>query len=148
MRGWKAKGWRTTTGEVKNVDLMKRLDELASRRDVRWTWVRGHAGDPLNDRADRLATQGRREARGIAPRPAPASVPGPASVPISAEAARRTTPVQIDLALGLEISRASKRAGITPTVFVEEAIRLALALGPEEAARLREKVKPAPVAAA
>ncbi|GEP07199.1 hypothetical protein MOX02_52370 [Methylobacterium oxalidis] len=35
MRGWKAKGWRTTTGEVKNVDLMKRLDELASSRERR-----------------------------------------------------------------------------------------------------------------
>ncbi|MHB2206473.1 ribonuclease HI [Methylobacterium sp. CM6257] len=148
MRGWKAKGWRTTTGEVKNVDLMKRLDELASRRDVRWTWVRGHAGDPLNERADRLATQGRHEARGIRVQPAPAPVPGPVSVPISAEAARRTTPVQIDLALGLEISRAAKRAGTTPAAFVEEAIRLALALGSEETARLREKFKPAPIAAA
>ncbi|GJD78542.1 ribonuclease HI [Methylobacterium gregans] len=142
MRGWKAKGWRTTTGEVKNIDLMKRLDELSSRRDVRWTWVRGHAGDPLNERADRLAAQGRREARGLPAHPAPAA----ASELLHPETTRRTTPVQVDLALGLEISRAAKLAGVTPSAFVEEAVRLVLALGPDEAARLRESTKAASVA--
>ena len=75
MAGWKARGWRTSKGDVKNPDLMKRLDELVSRRDVRWTWVRGHAGDPLNERADRLAAQGRREARGLPAQSARAPVP-------------------------------------------------------------------------
>ncbi|MDR7037483.1 ribonuclease HI [Methylobacterium sp. BE186] len=140
MRGWKAKGWRTTTGEVKNVDLMKRLDELANRRDVRWTWVRGHAGDPLNERADRLATQGRREARGLPRQPAP--VPPP--VPAGMEAVGRTAPVQIDLALGLAVARAAKRAGSTPSAFVEEAVRLVLALGPEEAGRLQAQLTSRP----
>ncbi|GEP07879.1 ribonuclease HI [Methylobacterium oxalidis] len=144
MRGWKAKGWRTTTGEVKNVDLMKRLDGLASRRDVRWTWVRGHAGDPLNERADRLAAQGRREARGL-PRLSTPVLPSvsAASVPVG-----RTAPVQIDLALGLEIARAAKRAGTTPSAFVEEAVRLVLALGPAETARLQTRLKPTPASAA
>ncbi len=43
MRGWKAKGWRTTTGDEERRPLMKRLDELNAARDVKWTWVRGHA---------------------------------------------------------------------------------------------------------
>jgi ribonuclease HI len=162
MRGWKAKGWRTTTGEVKNVDLMKRLDELAARRDVRWTWVRGHAGDPMNERADRLATRGRREARGLpaqapqaSPQPLPAlsglaqagapSGPGLAapapSGPGLAAPGPRTAPVPIDSALGLEVSRAAKRAGTTTSSFVEDALRLVLALGPEETARLRAELR-------
>ncbi|WP_336486896.1 ribonuclease HI [Methylobacterium nigriterrae] len=154
MRGWKAKGWRTTTGAVKNVDLMKRLDELAARRDVRWTWVRGHAGDPLNERADRLAAQGRREARGevrgeargMPPKPAPATVearpaaPAPSAAPAAPAPGPRTAPVAIDAALGLEVSRAAKRAGVTASAFTEEALRLVLALGPEEAARLRARL--------
>ncbi|GEP06507.1 ribonuclease HI [Methylobacterium oxalidis] len=144
MRGWKAKGWRTTTGEVKNVDLMKRLDELASSRDVRWTWVRGHAGDPLNERADRLAAQGRREARGLSRSSAPATPP----VPAASERVGRTAPVQIDLALGLEIARAAQRAGTTPSAFVEEAVKLVLALGPEETARLQSRRKAPPATAA
>ena len=137
MQGWKAKGWRTTTGDVKNVELMKRLDELNAARDVKWTWVRGHAGDPLNERADRLAAQGRRQALSLPMQPARAPVP----VSVSAETARRTTPVRIDLALGLEISRAAKRAGTTPTAFVEDAVKLVLALGAEKAARLHAKAR-------
>ena len=58
MSGWKASGWRNSKGPVTNLDLMQRLDELAGQRDVTWTWVQGHAGDPLNERADRLVTQG------------------------------------------------------------------------------------------
>ncbi|GJD56330.1 Ribonuclease HI [Methylobacterium dankookense] len=65
LPGWKARGWRNTQGVVKNVDLMQRLDELANRRNVIWTWVRGHAGDPLNERADCLAGRGRQEAAGL-----------------------------------------------------------------------------------
>lgn len=61
---WKAKGWRSSKGEVMNLDLMQRLDELASQRDVRALWIPGHAGDEFNERADRLAARGRREASG------------------------------------------------------------------------------------
>ena len=141
MRGWKAKGWRTTTGEVKNVDLMKRLDELAARRDVRWTWVRGHAGDPMNERADRLATRGRREARGL-PAQAPQASPQPLpALSALSQAGAPAAPVPIDSALGLEVSRAAKRAGTTTSSFVEDALRLVLALGPEETARLRAELR-------
>jgi ribonuclease HI len=53
---WKARGWRTADRKpVANRDLWERLDELARRHRIEWVWLRGHAGDPLNERADRLA---------------------------------------------------------------------------------------------
>jgi ribonuclease HI len=59
IRGWKAKGWRTAAKEpVKNVDLWKRLDELAAGHHVEWRWVKGHAGHHGNERADDLANRG------------------------------------------------------------------------------------------
>ncbi len=59
IRGWKAKGWRTAAKTpVKNVDLWKRLDELASRHVIDWKWVKGHAGHDGNERADALANRG------------------------------------------------------------------------------------------
>lgn len=137
MHGWKAKGWRNTTGEVKNVDLFQRLDELASQRDVVWTWVRGHSGDALNERADCLAAKGRREA--LAGPAQPAQVPVPASA--DADAERRTTSVQIEFELGLELSRAAERADTTPAALIEEAVKLVLALGPEEVGRLHATMK-------
>ncbi|NEU13532.1 ribonuclease HI [Methylobacterium sp. BTF04] len=149
MKGWKARGWRTSTGPVKNVDLMQELDALAQKRDVRWTWVRGHTGEVGNERADRLAAQGRREALGLAPRVATslpttetavtASVtPAAPSLP---PAPPRTTPIPIDLGLGLDVSRAAKLAGLTPQAFVEQAIRIALDLGPDGFAKARDKVR-------
>ncbi|KQP61301.1 ribonuclease HI [Methylobacterium sp. Leaf108] len=138
MKGWKARGWRTATGPVKNIDLMQQLDALAARRDVRWTWVRGHAGEDGNERADRLATRGRREALGLAVEPLAPVLPA-AAAPAEAAPPRepRTTPVAIDAGLGLEISRRCKLAGVTPRAFVEDAVRLALELGPEGIARAR-----------
>ena len=59
LANWKRKGWRTADGKpVKNQDLWQILDELASRHQVKWEWVRGHAGHPGNEEADRLANQG------------------------------------------------------------------------------------------
>ncbi len=53
---WKARGWRTAAKKpVKNQDLWQALDALATRHDVAWHWVKGHAGDPENERADALA---------------------------------------------------------------------------------------------
>jgi len=57
--GWKRRGWITADKKpVKNADLWKALDELAVKHTVQWKWVRGHAGDPGNERADQLANQG------------------------------------------------------------------------------------------
>ncbi len=59
LPGWKRKGWKTAEGKpVKNQDLWRTLDELVSRHEVKWEWVRGHAGHPGNEEADRLANQG------------------------------------------------------------------------------------------
>lgn len=59
IHGWKRNGWKTSAKKpVKNEDLWKRLDEAASRHDVTWEWVKGHAGHPENERADELARQG------------------------------------------------------------------------------------------
>lgn len=59
ISGWKRRGWITSdTKPVKNADLWKALDELAGKHTVQWKWVRGHAGDPGNERADELANQG------------------------------------------------------------------------------------------
>ena len=61
LQGWKAKGWRTAAKQpVKNVDLWQRLDALVHQSDhrIEWQWVKGHAGDPGNERADALANRG------------------------------------------------------------------------------------------
>ena len=63
IHGWQRRGWRTADNKpVKNIDLWKRLDELAAAHQVEWHWVRGHAGDPGNERADELANRGVRSA--------------------------------------------------------------------------------------
>jgi ribonuclease HI len=61
LQGWKAKGWRTAGKQpVKNVDLWQELDALVNGAGhrIEWHWVRGHNGDPGNERADELANQG------------------------------------------------------------------------------------------
>jgi ribonuclease HI len=56
---WKRNGWRTADKKpVKNVDLWQRLEAVLGKHRVRWHWVRGHAGDPMNERADQLARDG------------------------------------------------------------------------------------------
>ena len=56
LPNWKARGWRTASkAPVKNRDLWEALDGLAGRHDVTWHWVRGHAGNAENERADTLA---------------------------------------------------------------------------------------------
>ena len=56
LPNWKARGWRTAAkAPVKNRDLWEALDALAGRHDVAWHWVRGHAGNAENERADTLA---------------------------------------------------------------------------------------------
>lgn len=60
IHGWKKNGWKTAAKKpVKNEDLWRRLEEAASRHEVRWDWIKGHSGDPGNERADALAVKGR-----------------------------------------------------------------------------------------
>ena len=59
IHGWKKRGWKTADNKpVKNIDLWQRLDDLNAAHAVSWRWVKGHAGDPGNERADRLANKG------------------------------------------------------------------------------------------
>mgnify|MGYP000053031151 FL=1 len=55
MPKWRRFNWRRKGGQLKNVELWQRLDELTRLHDVQWQWVRGHAGNPLNERCDQLA---------------------------------------------------------------------------------------------
>lgn len=68
IHSWKRRGWMTADRKpVKNDDLWRRLDALASGHSVEWHWVKGHAGDPENERADELANLGCNEiAKGVA----------------------------------------------------------------------------------
>ncbi len=59
IKRWKANGWKTAARKpVKNVDLWQRLEVALAGHEVDWRWVKGHAGDPGNERADALARQG------------------------------------------------------------------------------------------
>ena len=59
IHDWQRRGWRTADKKpVKNVDLWQRLAALATKHEVEWHWVRGHAGHPENERADALANRG------------------------------------------------------------------------------------------
>jgi ribonuclease HI len=63
LPGWKRNGWLTAEKRpVKNADLWQRLDAVVRRHDVDWRWVKGHAGNPGNERADALANLGMAEA--------------------------------------------------------------------------------------
>ena len=64
LASWKRRGWKTADNKpVKNVDLWQRLETLAAAHQVTWRWVKGHAGDPGNERADALANRGAEQAR-------------------------------------------------------------------------------------
>jgi ribonuclease HI len=59
IHGWKKNGWKTSDRKpVKNEDLWRELDALAARHNIRWHWVKGHAENPGNLRADALANLG------------------------------------------------------------------------------------------
>lgn len=58
LAGWKMNGWRNSKKEpVKNADLWQKLDELATRHQIKWHWVKGHSGHVENDLVDALANK-------------------------------------------------------------------------------------------
>lgn len=57
VRGWKARGWKRKGGTILNLDLWQELDRVAAAFDIRFVWVRGHAGHVKNEYADHLAVQ-------------------------------------------------------------------------------------------
>ena len=59
IHGWKKNGWKTADRKpVKNEELWKRLDAALKQHKIEWKWVKGHAGDAMNERADELARAG------------------------------------------------------------------------------------------
>ncbi len=59
IHGWKKNGWKTADRKpVKNEELWKRLDTALGKHKIEWKWVKGHAGDAMNERADALARAG------------------------------------------------------------------------------------------
>jgi ribonuclease HI len=59
IHNWKRNGWRTADKKpVKNAELWQRLEQALARHEVKWHWVKGHAGHPENERADELAREG------------------------------------------------------------------------------------------
>ena len=59
IKGWQRNGWKTASRQpVKNADLWMMLAQEAPRHEIDWRWVKGHAGNPGNERADELANQG------------------------------------------------------------------------------------------
>src|SRR5262249_18073685 len=79
---WQRNGWKTAAKKpVKNDDLWRRLVEAMRPHDVRWVWVKGHAGDPGNERADALARRGIEEAAGVVQPGEGTQAQGPARAP-------------------------------------------------------------------
>ena len=59
IHGWKKNGWKTAAKKpVKNAELWQRLDAAQARHEVRWEWIKGHAGHAENEKADELARAG------------------------------------------------------------------------------------------
>jgi ribonuclease HI len=64
IHGWKKNGWKTADKKpVKNAELWQRLEEATKPHRIDWIWVKGHAGDPMNERADELAREGVKAAK-------------------------------------------------------------------------------------
>lgn len=59
IHNWKARGWKTASKQpVKNVELWQALDAEVNKHQVHWHWIKGHAGNPGNEKADELANRG------------------------------------------------------------------------------------------
>ena len=90
IHNWKKRGWKTSTKEpVKNEDLWRRLDALASGHRLDWRWVKGHAGHPDNERVDALARAGLEQSRRTGKKVGgPSAATAPVSIPVKESSAR------------------------------------------------------------
>ena len=61
MAGWLRKNWRGSSGPVANKELWQELLAESQRHQVTWRWLRGHAGNPYNERVDRLCRMARNQ---------------------------------------------------------------------------------------
>lgn len=65
LNTWKQRGWRNSKGHLPNASQWKKLDQLTQGKNITWTWVKGHSGDPMNEACDRLAVEQAELARSI-----------------------------------------------------------------------------------
>ncbi|CAN7178581.1 ribonuclease HI [Microbacterium foliorum] len=157
MPGWKRKGWRKSDGgPVLNRDLLEGIDEAIRGRDVEFSWVKGHAGHPLNEAADERANaaakayQAKQEPRRgpgftmatdagaavAASAPIAAAAPASASPPVSTAA---TTSAQTAIAEPLWAEASDLLDGLDAPV--DDPIVVSLALSSDEHARLRDSAE-------
>ncbi|MDR6143732.1 ribonuclease HI [Microbacterium foliorum] len=157
MPGWKRKGWRKSDGgPVLNRDLLEGIDEAIRGRDVEFSWVKGHAGHPLNEAADERANaaakayQAKQEPRRgpgftmatdagaavAASAPIAAAAPASASPPVSTAA---ITSAQTAIAEPLWAEASDLLDGLDAPV--DDPIVLQLALSSDEHARLRDSAE-------
>jgi ribonuclease HI len=57
LKDWQAKNWKRKGGVLMNIDLWKEISSEIKQRKITWKWVRGHVGNPYNERVYRLAKQ-------------------------------------------------------------------------------------------
>ena len=57
LTNWKAHNWKRKGGVLANIDLWKKISEEITRHKIVWRWIKGHAGNPYNEQADRIAKQ-------------------------------------------------------------------------------------------
>ncbi len=99
IHNWKKRGWKTSTKEpVKNEDLWRRLDALASGHMLDWRWVKGHAGHPDNERVDALARAGLEQSRSAGKKVGgPVAAAAPVTTPVKEARARINTRPILDI---------------------------------------------------
>ncbi len=129
---WRATGWKTRARQpVANQDLWQALDATLLGREVTWVWVRGHAGNALNEAADRLAQRALRNAA-TKPRPAPRGTTASAAyLGVSATPAHARWAVVLEHA-GRESSFGGEVRGATANALILHAAVEALRRSPKE----------------
>lgn len=153
MPGWKRKGWRKSDGgAVLNRDLLEGIDEAIRGRDVEFSWVKGHAGHPLNEAADERANAA---AKAYQQKQEPRRGPGFTLAADAGAAAAGSAPLAAATPRATPTSAASPAAAVspveplwaeTPDLFeglddepASDPIELSIALTGEEHARLADR---------
>ncbi len=115
LPGWIARGWRRKDGELQNEDLWRLLAELIKLHEVHWDWIKGHAGNRWNERADELATLEIRKLRGGGSAPAAPAEPVDAEVFLRvAGSGKRGGWAALIRREGAEMVLSGSRSGTTP----------------------------------
>lgn len=113
LPGWVARGWKRKDGELQNEDLWRRLHELIKLHDIQWDWIKGHAGNRWNERADELATLEIRKQRDAS---AATTTAGPPAEPV-------------DVDVFLRVSCAGRRGGWAALVRRHDGAEVVLSAG-------------------